>query len=472
MDVARNEDLLKLMPSINDLLSSDTAAKWLATQPRELVAACISDAMAEAHRLILADRAGLCGPETVTPERLLDRGAELLGARAAVRLGGAVNATGIILNSALGRTPWAGRVVDSMTDDLKRYCSLDVDRQTGLPARRERHVEEILCELTGAEAATVVNNNAAGTLLALAAATADKKEVLISRGHLIEIGGAFRISDAIARSGATIVETGSVNRTTIEDYEQAITEQTGAIMRVRPMDFRLTGYTHHVPLDELVKLARAHWATVIDDLGAGALVDLAQFGLAGEPTVAESIAEGADVVLFSADKLVGADQGGIIVGRRTIIEDVRTHPLARAMRVGKTSLMALERTLHLFRDVDLLKREHPLYVMLSTSAETLRRRAGALGEALAEAAPGAEVQVVDAPGFLASEDLPVDELPTSLVKLSVDALGSETLAQRLREDPACIFTRIIDDTVAMDVRTITDLDIAPIAQAVRRVLKA
>ena len=472
MVVAEIQDLLKLMPSVNDLLSSDQAAGWLAVQPREMIVACISDAMAETRRVILADQAGRCGPETVTTERLLARSWELLAARAAVRLGGAINATGIILHDALGRTPWAGRVVDSMTDDLKGYCSLDVDCETGGYARRERHVEEILCELTGAEAATVVNNNAAGTLLALAAATIEKKQVVISRGHLMEIGGAFRISDVIASSGAQMVEIGSTNRTVVEDYERAVTERTGAIMRVRPLNIRPADYTQSVSLEDLVKLARAHWAVMIDDLGAGALVDLEQFALPKVPTVGESIAEGADVVLFSADKLLGAAQGGIIVGRRTIIEEVRTHPLARAMRASKTSLMAIERTLHLFRDVDLLRREHPLYVMLSTSAETLRRRAGALGEALADAAPGAEVLVVDAHGFLTGEDLPVEELPTSLVKLAVDGLEAESLARRLREDPACIFTRMIDDAVAMDVRTITDLDIAPIAQAVSRVLRA
>ena len=472
MVVAEIQDLLKLMPSVNELLSSDEAAGWLARQPRELITACISDAMAETRRVILADQADQCGPETVTPERLLARSGELLAARAAMRLGGAVNATGVIINDALGRTPWAGRVVDSMAEDLKRYCPLDVDCETGLPARRERHVEEILCELTGAEAATVVNNNAAATMLALSAATIEKNQVIISRGHLIEIGGAFRLSDAIERSGAQMVEVGSANRTVIEDYERAVTEQTGAIMRVRPMNYRPAGDIQDVPLEEIVKLARAHWATVIDDLGAGALVDLAQFGLPPEPTVAQSVADGADVVLFSADKLVGAAQGGIIVGRRTIIEEVRDHPLTRALRVSKTSLMAIERTLRLFRDVDLLRREHPLYVMLGTSAETLRKRAGVLAEALAEAAPGAEVQVVDAVGFLASEALPVEELPTSLVKLAVDGVTGETLARRLRQDAACVFTRIVDETMAMDVRTITDLDIAPIAEAVRRALKA
>jgi len=471
MVVAEMQDLLKLMPSVNELLSSDQAAAWLAVQPRELIVACISDAMAETRRLVLADQAGRCGPETVSPERLLDRSWDLLATRAAVRLGGVINATGIILHDALGRTPWAGRVVDSMTDDLKGYCSLDVDRETGRHARRERHVEEILCELTGAEAATVVNNNAAATVLALAAATAEKNQVVISRGDLMDIGGGFRISDAIASSGARIVEVGSANRTVLEDYERAVTEQTGAIMRVRPLHVRPSAQVQDVPLEDMVKLARAHWAVLIDDLGAGALVDLKPFGLGGVPTVSESIAEGSDIVLFSADKLLGAAQGGIIAGRRTIIEDVRTHPLARALRVSKTSLMAIERTLHLFRDVDLLRREHPLYVMLGTSAETLRRRAGALGEALAGAAPGAEVQVIDACGFLTADGPPVEHLPTSVVKLVVDRLEAESLARMLREDPACIFTRTIDGAVAMDVRTITDLDIAPIAQAVQRVLR-
>jgi len=471
METAYMEDLLKVMPSVNDLLASDTVAGWLARHPRQLITACITDAMAETRRVILADQTGQCGPETITPERLLTRSGELLEARAAVRLGGAINATGIILNDALGLTPWAGRVVDSMRDDLKGYCPLEVDRESGEPARRERHVEEILCELTGAEAATVVNNAAAATLLTLAAATTEKNEVIISRGHLIESPGGFRLGDTIRRSGAKMVEVGSVNRTSVDEYEDAVTEQTGAIMRVRSMNFRLSGYVQDVTLEELVKLGRTHWAAIIDDIGAGALVDLTQFGLPHEPTVRESIEEGSDAVVFSAGRFVGAGQGGIIVGRRLLIEEVRAHPLARAMQMSKTSLMALERTLQLFRDVDLLRREHPLYVMLDASGEALRHRAGVLAQALAEAAPGAEVQVVDALGFLASEDMPLDELPPSLVKLAVDGVDAPALARRLRLDPAAVFTRMAGNTVALDVRTITDLDIVPIAQAVQRVLK-
>lgn len=471
MDVGYSQDLLKVMPSINELLATDTVASWLASHPRQLITSCITDAMAETRRVILADQTGQCGPETITAQRLLTRSGELLEARAAVRLGGAINATGIIISNTLGRTPWAGRVVDSMREDLKGYCTLEVDPESGVSARRERHVEEILCELTGAEAATVVNNAAAATLLTLAVATAEKKEVVISRGHLVEIGGGFRLADTIKLSGARLVEIGSANRTSADEYEDALTDDTGAIVRVHPMNFRMSGYVQEVSLEGLVKLGRAHWAMIIDDLGSGALVDLEQFGLPHEPTVRESIAEGADAVIFSADKYIGAAQGGIVVGRRVLIEDIRTHPLARAVRASKASLMALERTLQLFRDVDLLRREHPLYQMLGTVADALRRRAGVLAQALAETVPGAEVQVVDALGFLASADLPAKELPTSLVKLAIDGIDGQTLARGLRQDPAAVFTRMVDDTVALDVRTITEQDIVRIAQAVERVLK-
>ena len=283
----------------------------------------------------------------------------------------AINATGIILHTGLGRAVFPGSVVDSMISGLKGYVNLAVDRDSGERVERDELIEPLLTELTGAEAATVVNNNAGATLLVLAALAA-RREVVVSRGQLIEIGGSFRLPDVMAQSRARLVEVGTTNRTHLKDYRNAITEKTAALMRVHPSNYRVVGFTSEVPLAELAELAHSKGLLMIDDLGAGALLDLRQFGLPHEPTVRESIEAGADVVLFSADKLIGANQSGIIVGRKEAIAKIRKHPLMRALRVDKTCIMVLERTLHLFRDPELLRREHPTYRMMTTPPDALQ----------------------------------------------------------------------------------------------------
>ena len=285
-----------------------------------------------------------------------------------------------------------------MIGELKGYCTLAVDRESGERAERDELVEYILTELTGAEAATVVNNNAAATMLVLAALAA-QREVIVSRGQLIEIGGSFRLPEVMAQSGARLVEVGATNRTHLKDYQKAVTENTAAILRVHPSNYRVVGFTSEVALRELAELARSRNLILIDDLGAGALVDLKQFGLPHEPTVRESIEAGADVVLFSGDKLIGAGQCGMIVGRKALIEKLRKHPLMRAVRVDKTCLMVLERTLQLFRDPARLQREHPTYRMISAPMDVLKSRAEKLARLISAARSQSQNRNPRKPGF-------------------------------------------------------------------------
>ncbi|MCX6924931.1 MAG: L-seryl-tRNA(Sec) selenium transferase, partial [Verrucomicrobia bacterium] len=347
------QDLLKCIPPITVLLKSAEVVSWLKTYPLALVTTCLRRGTASVREEILADSTGGSGPGHVTTQTVLARAATLLTQATAPHLRAAINATGIILHTGLGRAVFPGSVVDSMAAELKGYSTLAVDRESGDRIERDELVEYILTELTGAEAATVVNNNAAATMLVLAALAA-QKEVIVSRGQLIEIGGSFRLPEVMAQSQARLVEVGATNRTHLKDYQKAITAETAAIMRVHPSNYRVVGFTSEVPLAELAELARSRGLMMIDDLGAGALLSLKQFGLPHEPTVRESIEAGADVVLFSGDKLIGASQAGVIVGRKELINRLRKHPLMRAMRVDKTCLMVLERTLHLFRDPDLL----------------------------------------------------------------------------------------------------------------------
>ena len=461
------QELLRALPSITDLLAGETVAGWLESHPRGLVTICLRDAVEELRENILNDTGGRCGASHVTAEYVLELAAGKLADRTSPHVCGAVNATGIILHTALGRAVWPESVVDSIVDELKGYVTLAIDRETGKRSDRDRRIEYLLTELTGAEAATVVNNNAAATMLVLAALAAER-EVIVSRGQLVEIGGSFRLPEVMLQSRAKLVEVGATNRTHLADYSRAITEETAALLRVHPSNFRVVGFTKEVPLEEMVELARSRGVLMIDDLGAGALIDLAQFGLPHEPTARESIDAGADVVLFSADKLIGGAQGGVIIGRKDLVAHIRKHPLARAMRVDKSCLIVLERTLQMFRDPGRLTEVHPTYRMLSIPPETLKGRAESLGRKLSGALPAAQVTVCEGVGYLGSGSLPTHGLPTWLVKISPGETTAAETARRLRLDDACIFTRIEDEQIVMDVRTITDDQVDLIVQAFAR----
>ncbi|HOD81085.1 MAG: L-seryl-tRNA(Sec) selenium transferase [Planctomycetes bacterium ADurb.Bin126] len=466
-----HQDLLRKLPSVSQLLERAQAEQWLDSAPRPLVTNCLRDALDDLRKQILADTVGRCGGMHVTSEYVLLRARELLQQRSEFHVRRAINATGIILHTGLGRAVWPECVVDSMIDELKGYVTLAIDRESGLRSDRDHRLEYILTELTGAEAATLANNNAAATLLVLAALCAGK-EVIVSRGQLIEIGGAFRLPDVMVQSGCKMVEVGTTNRTHLRDYAAAITENTAAILRVHPSNYRILGFASQPELGELVELAHSKGLVLIDDLGAGALVDLAQFGLPREPLMSDSVAAGADIVLASGDKLMGASQAGVIVGRKPLIQRCRKHPLARAFRVDKTCLMALERTLHLFRDVELLKKHHPTYIMLGWTVEQLQARADRLAAAIRAAAPNVQVDVVQGPAYLGSGSLPMEALPSRQVRLTAPNLKTADLARRLRLDDACVFGRIESDALLLDVRTMTDMQVEPVAAAVGRVVPA
>ncbi|MCJ7543247.1 MAG: L-seryl-tRNA(Sec) selenium transferase [Phycisphaerae bacterium] len=460
-------DLLRKIPSVSDLLGEAPVARWLRRHPRALVTDCLRAAADELRQAILNDTAGHCGSAHVTGEAVLARAEAILADRTTPQLRGAINATGIILHTGLGRAIWPEGVVDSMVEELKGYVTLAVDRSSGLRSDRDGRVEGILQELTGAEAATVVNNNAAATLLVLAALAAGR-EVIVSRGQLIEIGGSFRLPEVMAASTAQLVEVGTTNRTHLRDYAAAITDRTAMLMRVHPSNFRVVGFTAEVALSELAELAHSRGLIVLDDLGAGALVDLEQFGLPHEPTARESLTAGADVVIFSADKLIGASQGGIILGRADLIEPIRRHPLARAMRADKTCLMALERTAMLFRDPVTLPQTHPTYRMLTTPLEKLQARAAALVKAIGKAAPKASATVGEGTAYLGSGSLPMHALPSRVVAVTAPGVPAEELARRLRMDKSAVFARVENQALVLDVRTLTDDQVAPVAEAIGR----
>jgi L-seryl-tRNA(Ser) seleniumtransferase len=465
MRASAKQDRLRQILPITDLLKSERVAAWSNRYPQKLITECLRAATAALRRDLLENSAA----EDPSLDRVLAVAEELLDRATSPRLRAAINATGIILHTGLGRAVFPAQVVDSMVAEMKGYCTLAIDRDTGERMERDKLVEELLVQLTGAEAATVVNNNAASTMLVLAA-LASAKEVLVSRGQLIEIGGSFRLPEVMAQSGAKLVEVGATNRTHLTDYVRAFTPETAAIMRVHPSNYRIVGFTAEPPLKELANLAHTRGTLLIDDLGAGALVPLESFGLPHEPTVNESIQAGADIVLFSGDKLIGASQSGIIIGRKELIAKLRKHPLMRAVRVDKTCLLVLERTLQLFRDPARLAETHPTYRMLSTPVPVLRARAESLCASLKSRVKNVICDVVDSCAFVGSGSLPTESIPSVAVALVASAQDPAEFARRLRMDPACVFGRIEDDRVLLDMRTVTGDQIASVLAAVERII--
>ncbi len=462
------QDLLKLIPPMTQLLKLPKVAEWLRSNSHELVTNCLREATTQVRQQLLEPNVSHTqAGELTAAERIVSLAADRLARATAPRLRQAINATGVILHTGLGRAVFPEAVVDSTLAVLKGYSNLAVNLESGERIERDELVEPILTELTGAEAATVVNNNAAATLLVLAALAAGR-EVLVSRGQLIEIGGSFRLPDVMEQSGVRLVEVGTTNRTHLRDYERAITPETAAILRVHPSNFRVVGFTTEPVLQELVDLAHQRGFLLIDDLGAGALLDLGQYGLPHEPTVRESITAGADVVLFSGDKLIGASQSGVIVGGKAMIRRLRKHALMRALRVDKTCLLVLERTLHLFRRPETLAQEHPTYRMICAPISKLQARAATLQELLAKTSPGLRTAVAEAEAYLGSGSLPTQSIPSMVVTVAFDQVSATELARRLRLDEACIFGRIEADELCLDMRTVTDEQVPEIAAALQR----
>jgi len=378
-----------------------------------------------------------------------------------------INATGVIVHTNLGRSVLAEKAAQAVYAVARSYSNLEADLEKGERSSRHVHISARLAEVVGAEAAMAVNNNAAAVMLALGA-IAKGREVIVSRGQLVEIGGAFRIPEVIEQSGCILREVGSTNRTHLRDYERAIGENTAAILRAHQSNYRIIGFTTEPPLEALAELAHAHGLPLVDDLGSGALVDLRALGVGDEPTVAESLRAGADVVTFSGDKLLGGPQCGIAVGRPELIELMKKHPLARAVRVGKLTIAALAATLDLFSDQERALAEVPTLRAATEPLEAVQERAQELAGAIEEAAGGrVSVRVVvDRSARVGGGSLPEEELATASVRLEVEGLGADEVARRLRVGEPAVYSRISEGQVVLDARTIFPDQVSATAGAV------
>ena len=378
-----------------------------------------------------------------------------------------INATGVLLHTGLGRAPLAEEAIAEMTAVARDYASVELDLASGRRSQRVEAVEDLLGELTGAEAALVVNNNAGATMLSLAALAAGR-EVIVSRGQLIEIGGSYRLPDVMSASGAILREVGTTNKTRIGDYEQAIGDNTAALLLVHPSNFVVAGFAESVALGELVRLGRAKNLPVIHDIGSGALIDFAQFGFSDEPLAADSIKQGADLVLFSGDKLLGGPQSGVLVGKRSHIQAIARHPLTRALRVDKLTLAALAATLRLYRDHEQAARSIPLLHFLSTPIENLKGRAERLAAQMAACPAIAKAEAVADTTYLGGGSVPTQQLATWCAALSPREMSVDKLAARLRTGKPAVVGRVRDERLYLDLRTVfprQDIELVSAVQA-------
>jgi L-seryl-tRNA(Ser) seleniumtransferase len=429
------------LPSVDKVLSDERLRRLGKSYPHDLLVSVIRKRLEIERFSIAAGKPCISLDDIVAA---ISTQLEVVGKPSLRRI---VNASGVILHTNLGRAPISREALEAMESVSRGYSNLEFDMETGVRGSRHVHVEGLLCQLTGAEAALAVNNNAAAVLLGLTA-LARRKEVIVSRGQAVEIGGGFRIPDVMRQSGAKLVEVGTTNRTYAGDFEQAVTPRTAALMRVHSSNFRLVGFTSEVSLEELVEIGKKHHLIVLDDLGSGCFLDTSVFGLAPEPMVQQSVGAGASLTFFSGDKLVGGPQAGIIVGSKQYVDRLKRHPLARAMRIDKIRLAGLAVTLlHFLKEEAITK--IPVWRMIAAPLEEIERRAGLWEQAL-----GGMGQVIPGETMVGGGSLPGGTLPTRLVAIGGGNKKVPAISRKLRLREVPVIGRIDKDVLLLDPRSV------------------
>ncbi len=458
---------LRDIPSVDEILKTETSKRLLELHPRMIVKGVIRNILDEKRKSMLDN------PHTeidLSINTLLSEIKERIQEEDRGNLRTVINATGIIIHTNLGRAILSDSAIKNVLAIAGSYSNLEYELNTGKRGKRYIHLDGILREITGAEASIVVNNNAAAVLLVLNTLAKDR-EVIVSRGELIEIGGSFRIPEVMERSGAILKEIGTTNKTHLKDYESAITEKTALLLKVHPSNYRILGFTEEVVLEEIVNIGRRYSIPVMNDLGSGCLVDLKRYGISGEPTVKEVLKTGVDIVTFSGDKLLGGPQAGIILGKEGYISRIQANPLTRAVRIDKLTLAAMEATLREYLDMEKVAKTNPTLRMLLQPLETIRKRARKI-KRLLNSIPDSSIfiEITDEYSQAGGGSLPLINLSTSVVSIRPQTgsmLTVESLEERLRKGVIPVIARIKDGRLLLDARTIRDNEIHILAEMVK-----
>lgn len=461
----RKQQILSSIPAVDELLKKEKIDELLFRYPRSIVVESIREYLAEYRQNILSlsdnEAESLAVPEDALVEGIQGKVHSVMSNK----LINVVNASGIVIHTNLGRSILTEKAKEQLWSIASRYSNLEFELESGQRGSRYSHVEDLICKLTGAEAAMVVNNNAAAVMLVLSTLAKDR-EVVVSRGQLVEIGGSFRVPDVMAQSGAILREIGTTNKTHLVDYENAANENTALLMKVHTSNYKIMGFTEEVASEELAALGRKLELPVIEDLGSGVLLDLQKYGLPYEPTVQSAVKAGMDVVTFSGDKMLGGPQSGIIVGKREYIQKMRKNQLTRAFRIDKLTLAALESTLHLYLDEKTAVAEIPVLRMLTISIEGLHKKAKRLQKKLVKRlGDKCSITVINENSEVGGGSMPMHKLPTKAVAITSQLISIDALEREMRNYKVPVVARISKDRLIIDVRTVLDDELDYIADA-------
>ncbi|MEE9168763.1 MAG: L-seryl-tRNA(Sec) selenium transferase [bacterium] len=465
---SKSDNPLSALPSVDAVLGSGLVQVYIEKLSPEFVTYCARESLAELRSQIQNQKrkSSSTGRDELLKNAVrntVDKIETLLS----TSLRRAVNGTGVILHTGLGRAPLPPEALDQITRAVENYCNLELDLQSGKRGERLSHIDELLCFLSGAERSAVVNNNAAAVLIALNT-LAREKEVIISRGQLIEIGGSFRLPDVMKQSGAIMREIGTTNKTHFRDYERAVNENTGAILVAHSSNFRILGFTQEAPLEELVKLAHSKNIPLIYDLGGGVFLDLVRFGLPHEPIVPEVVRTGVDVVTFSGDKVLGGPQSGLIVGRKTYVDAIRRNPLMRALRTDKLILAALEAILKMYLNPQPALLKIPVFrMLLEPIADQKSRGEKLLGMVKEHPSSKIRLRLEEGTSQIGSGALPLVEIPSTVLAIESEAYSAERIAQCLRAGDIPVVGYVRDGKNFLNLRTIRDDELEIVAEKIK-----
>ncbi|MCX5717084.1 MAG: L-seryl-tRNA(Sec) selenium transferase [Nitrospirae bacterium] len=462
--MSEKQKLLKELPSVDEILKSNDGVKWCRTYPRKYVLQAIRDVIDMRRKEILELSSSDVSIEEISGD--IEMKIEKLSA---FSLQPVINATGIVIHTNLGRSVLSEKILDNVRKIAESYSNLEYNLEAGRRGKRYAHITRILREITDAEDALIVNNNAAAVLLCLSA-LAKGKEVIVSRGELVEIGGSFRVPDIMSLSGVVLREVGTTNKTHLDDYKNAINESTALILKVHQSNYRISGFTEEVPVADLKKLSEKYHIPVMYDLGSGCMIDLKPYGIYSEPSVQEIVKSGVDIVTFSGDKLLGGPQGGVIIGKKEYIEKLQKNPLTRAIRVDKLTLAAFEATLMEYLDEDKAVKNIPTLKMLLQKPERIKERAKKIARLLKRKVKAAKIEITEDTSKSGGGSLPEIEFPTYGVLVSPENISVNDLEEKLRKGAPVIVARIKDDALLLDARTIREDEIGILVKGVHAAL--